>query len=140
MAVAALDVGRHRIGIAVTNLDGLIVSQIGTIDRRSIEHDLESIRASLAGRDIERVVIGLPLNMNGTEGPQARHVRRFADRLRDGMGLPVELYDERLTSFEARERLRGTVMRRARRKREVDAIAAGLILEGWLESQHGASR
>lgn len=140
MAVAALDVGKRRIGIAVSSLDGLIVSALGTIDRRSVGHDIDSIRAGLAGRDVQRVIIGLPLNMDGTEGPQARYIRRFADQLREETGLIVEMYDERLTSFEARERMRGTVMRRARRWREVDAVAACLILEGWLESQRGAAR
>ncbi len=134
MVIAAIDLSAHHIGIAVTDAEGVAAHPLETLDRRSIEHDLKAIEDLLRPRGVKLVIIGLPLNMNGSEGPRASAARAFAQRLHLKTGLPVELYDERLTTFEARERLRGLTMRRASRKRAVDAIAASLILEGWLES------
>jgi putative Holliday junction resolvase len=135
MVIAAIDLSAHHIGIAVTDVDGVAAHPLESLDRHSIEHDLKAIEDRLGPRGVKRVIIGLPLNMNGSEGLRASAVRAFAQRLYLKTGLPVEFYDERLTSFEARERLRGLTMRRASRKRAVDAIAASLILEGWLESR-----
>ena len=89
----------------------------------------------LAERAVSLVVIGLPLNMDGTEGPSARAVRAFAERLVAATGLPIEMFDERLTTFEAEDRLRQASTSRAAKKAARDAVAAAVILEGWLESR-----
>ncbi len=88
---------------------------------------------ALSPRRIDRVVVGLPINMDGSEGPMARAARAFAERLRLATGLEVEFQDERLSSFEARERLARVAGSGARKKRPVDAVAAAVILESWLE-------
>jgi len=132
MAIVALDLGKRRIGVAATDASGLAVHPLGTVERRNLKYDLEAIAALVAGREVDRVIVGLPLNMDGSEGPAARTAREFAQQLRTSLGLPVELFDERLTSFEARERLKQTSLRRSKRKPAIDQIAAMVILESWL--------
>ena len=106
-----------------------------TIERRSLKRDLAEIASQLADRSVSRIIVGLPLNMDGTEGPSARAARAFAEHLGSATGLPVEMFDERLTSVEAGERLREAPAGRASKKAARDAIAAAIILEGWLESR-----
>ncbi len=132
MSIAALDLGRRRIGVAATDASGLAVHPLATIERRSQQSDLKAIAVVIERREVERVIVGLPLNMDGSEGPPARAARAFAAKLGASLGLPVELCDERLTSFEARERLRQSPVRRSRRRRAVDRFAAAVILESWL--------
>jgi len=136
VAIAALDLGKRRIGIAIADNEGLAVHPIGAIERRSLIRDLESIHARLVEFEVSHVIVGLPLNMDGSAGPAARAAETFAARLRDAYGLPVDLFDERLSSFEAEERLRelsGTRSRdKGRNKGRIDAVAAGIILESWL--------
>ena len=133
MPIAGIDFGRKRIGLAIS--DGQGAYPIGIIERRSLKHDLEAIRSRMADRDVSLIVVGLPLNMDGTEGPSARAARAFAERLGAATGLPVEMFDERLTSFEAEERLREASASRAAKKATRDAVAAAVILEGWVESR-----
>ncbi len=135
MRIAAIDYGRKRIGLATTDDQGRGAYPLGIVERRSQKDNLEAIRKHLTERGVTLVVVGLPLNMDGSEGPMARAARAFAERLGAATGLPVELYDERLSSFEAEERLRGAVSSRAARKLAVEAMAAVVILEGWQESR-----
>jgi len=134
MAIAALDLGRRRIGVALAT-GSAAAYPVGTIERRSLAKDLEAIGAMLRARDVEQIVVGLPLNMDGSVGPQARAAQDFARQLEAASGLPVALYDERLTSFEAEERLRGSPRKARHKKAAVDAVAAAIILEGWLQSR-----
>jgi putative pre-16S rRNA nuclease len=136
MIVAGIDFGKRRIGLAVSNLDQLSAYPVETIERgRSLAADLETLRVRLTALEVRRVVVGLPLNMDGTVGPQARAAQLFARRLEEATGIPVELCDERLSSFEAEERLKALPVRRNRRKLAIDAVAASVILETWLRSQ-----
>src|ERR1700683_503688 len=107
MPIAALDLGRRRIGVAVTDAASMGVHPLGIVERRSLKHDLDAIGALLRDRQVGTIVVGLPLNMDGSEGPAARGARKFAERLTDALGVSVEMFDERLTSFEARDRLGG---------------------------------
>ncbi len=91
---------------------------------------------TLATHEVNHVVFGLPLNMDGSEGPIARHVRNFATRFSESTGIAVEFQDERLSSFEAEARLAGQVGKR-KKKAAVDAVAAAVILEAWLEAHRG---
>lgn len=133
MAIAALDLGRRRIGIAIADDDGIAVHPIAAVERRSSARDLESIKARLVEFEVSQVVVGLPLSMDGSAGPAARAAIAFASRLRASSGLPVDLFDERLTSFEAEERLREASGRYSHDKGRIDAVAASIILEGWLK-------
>jgi putative pre-16S rRNA nuclease len=139
MSILGLDLGRRRIGIAIFDLPVLGVRPLTTLARSSYSRDLEQLRAIVAEREVDRIVLGLPLNMNGSEGPAARQARNFGEKLSQALELPVELYDERLTSFEAESRLKESSLAPNARKLMVDQIAAVLILEGWLAEQ-GAAR
>jgi putative pre-16S rRNA nuclease len=132
MSILGLDLGRRRIGIAIADDSGLGVRPLVTLLRSSPTRDFDALRAIVNDRGVQRVIVGLPLNMNGSEGPPARHARQFALQLGQFLGVPVDLHDERLTSFEARSRLGEIPRGRGRRKLMVDQVAAALILEGWL--------
>ena len=135
MSIAALDLGRRRIGVAVTDAAAMGAYPVGVVERRSTKRDLEAIATMLRDREVTTFVIGLPLNMDGSEGPAARSARRFAEQLAAALKVEVEMFDERLTSFEAEERLKGMPVKKGARKPAIDAIAATVILEGWMESR-----
>ena len=132
MRIAALDVGDRRIGIAISDELGLTARRVGTIHRVGGQRDLDAIAAMLAPLAPERAVVGLPLDMSGTEGTQAARVRAFATRLGERLQLPIELWDERLTSWEAEERLRAAGVPRAQWRDVLDQEAAVVILESYL--------
>jgi putative holliday junction resolvase len=135
MAVAAFDLGRRLIGVAVSDDSETRVFPLGAIERRGGRVDFLEIERSLRDYHISRVIVGLPLNMDGTEGAPARSARAFAERLGVELKVPVELFDERLTSFEAEDRLKGSGIARKAKRAAIDAIAAAVILEGWLAAR-----
>lgn len=132
MRLAALDVGDARIGVAVCDELELTVRGAGIVRRVGGRRDLNAVAALLAPLEPERVVIGLPLNMDGSEGPQAAKVRAFGQRLAAHLALPVEFWDERLTTVEAEQTLRNAGLSRARRRDLIDQEAAAVILESYL--------
>jgi putative Holliday junction resolvase len=132
MRVAALDVGEARIGVAVSDELGITATGVGTVERVGGRRDLDALATLLEPYGPERIVVGLPLMMNGSEGPQAAKVRAFAARVTEHLGLPVEFWDERLTTVAAERVLIEADVRRRRRRDLVDKVAATLILEGWL--------
>lgn len=134
MPIAALDLGRRRIGVAVTDAASMGAHPLGIVERRALKQDLEAIAAMIRDRRVSTIIVGLPLNMDGSEGPVARSARKFAASVADTLGVTVEMFDERLTSFEARERLTDMPARRGTRKTGLDALAAVVILEGWMQS------
>ena len=134
MTIAAIDYGRVRLGVAAADDAGLLVYPVETIARRSLKHDLERLKIKLHQLEVTKVIVGLPLNMDGSFGPAARAAETFAKHLREATGLPVELHDERLSTFEAGERLKASSSRRAA-KAGLDAAAAMVILESWLHKQ-----
>jgi len=135
MSIAALDLGRRRIGVAVTDAAAMGAHPVGVVERRSMAQDLAAIAAMLRDREVTTIVVGLPLNMDGSEGPAARAARLFADRMAAALKVEVEMFDERLTSFEAEERRKGMPIKKGARKPAIDAIAATVILEGWMQSR-----
>ena len=134
MPIAALDLGRRRIGVAVTDAAAMGAHPVGIVERRALKHDLDAIAAMLRDRQVSTIVVGLPLNMDGSEGPAAQSARKFAERLREVLVVDVEMFDERLTSFEASERLANMPARKGIRKTGLDALAAVVILEGWMQA------
>jgi putative holliday junction resolvase len=133
MIIAAIDYGRRRLGIAAGESSGIVAYPVGVIQRRSLKRDLAALNERLREMEARRVIVGLPLNMDGTTGPAARAAEQFAGHLRDMTGLEVELHDERLSTFEAEERLKAA-SKHGRRRAMVDAVAAVVILESWLEA------
>jgi putative Holliday junction resolvase len=134
MQIAALDLGRRRIGVAVTDEAGIGAHPVGIVERHSLQKDLNAIAEMIRHRNVGLIVVGLPLNMDGSEGAAALFARKFAERLALEFCINVEMFDERLTTFEARERLDGMPMKKGARKRGVDALAATVILEGWMQA------
>lgn len=120
--------------------EGRFIHPLSVIERRSVDYDLKAVGSLLASREVDHVIIGLPLNMDGTEGGMARAARAFAGRLEEATGLSVEFQDERLSTFEARDRLATRGESRGRKKRPVDALAAVVILESWFAARERARR
>lgn len=133
--IMALDVGDKRVGVAVSDETGLIPEPKAPIQRSHRAADVEAVRALCDTWDVSCVVVGLPLNMNGTRGPQAEKVLKFVQYLEPGLRCPVVTWDERLTTKEAERRLVELDMTRTRRRQVVDGVAAALILEGYLHRQ-----
>jgi putative Holliday junction resolvase len=135
MRLAALDVGDARIGLAVCDELELTVRGVGVVRRVGGRRDLEAIATRLAPYEPARIVVGLPLNMDGSEGRQAERVRAFAKRLEAHLGVPIDLWDERLTTVEAEQTMRAAGLSRARRRALIDQEAAAIILESYLARQ-----
>ena len=135
MRVLALDLGERRIGLALSDPTGTIAQGLGVIDRKSGPNVLAEIRRHVEALRVERIVVGLPLRMDGTEGAEAEKVRRFVARLQARVGVPVDVQDERLSSAEAEQLMIAHDASRARRRRSRDAVAAALILQTYLARQ-----
>jgi len=105
------------------------------LERRGEDADLASLRRLAQEYEVDRIVVGLPLHMNGSEGASAQMARSFARRLQEALGVAVELSDERLSTFEAEGRLRSLGLSAREMKGRVDAEAAAVILQGWLDGR-----
>lgn len=138
--VLALDVGDARVGVAVSDPLGITAQPSGFFPRVGARADLARVRDLVARHGAVRVVVGHPLLLSGEAGARARDAETFAEKLRDGLGgIGVDLWDERLTTAQAeREMIEGGV-RRKRRKEAVDAVAAALILQSWLDAHRGSA-
>ena len=137
--IIGLDHGTRRIGVAIGDTETGMAFARTAIQRRNLDRDLALVGELCTTEGVERVVIGLPLNMDGSEGPQSELVRTFGERLA-GIGLEVVYEDERLTTWEAGERL-AEVGRKARRgSGELDSTAARVILQQYLDAQHESGR
>ena len=132
MRVMAIDYGDQRIGLAVSDPTGLLCGEAWTMEEWDMERAAKRIAQEAKARDVGTLVLGLPKNMDGTEGPRAEKSRAFAELLKRESGLPVVLWDERRSSIEAHAILHAGGKREKQHRKTVDAVAASLILEGWL--------
>ena len=132
MRVLAVDYGDARTGIAMSDLLCSIVGSTTVIHSRNPEKTLDAICQLVKENGVGEIVMGLPRNMNGTEGPRAELCREFAARLEEKTGLKVAMWDERRTTVEAHQILNDHNYHGKKRKNTVDAVAASLILEGYL--------
>ena len=131
---AGVDYGTRRIGLAVSDPEGKIASPLGQIAAsRSFEKNASGVVAALADFDVDRWVVGLPLNMDGSEGTQAKISRTFADALSKLSGCEVHLWDERLSSAQADIHMAGSGLTRKKKKLRRDMLAAQVILQGFLD-------
>ncbi|HEV7467290.1 MAG TPA: Holliday junction resolvase RuvX [Candidatus Dormibacteraeota bacterium] len=128
-----LDAGSVRVGLAATDPTATIASPVATLPRRDREF-WKRVREEARARGAERVVVGLPLRLDGTEGDAAVAARALADEASRQTGLPVEMWDERLSSVAAERALLESGMRRERRRETIDAVAAAIMLQGWLDA------
>ncbi|MFN3653486.1 MAG: Holliday junction resolvase RuvX [Armatimonadota bacterium] len=132
MRVVALDVGEKTVGIAVSDELGITVSPRETLRRDGTEFD--RLVDLAAQEQIGKVVVGLPISLNGSLGPSAQRVLVFIEQLRPRLTIPVVTWDERLTTAEAEKMLISSQVRRAKRRQVIDQIAATLILQSYLRS------
>jgi len=137
--VLAVDPGTKRVGLAVSDPLGITANPIDSLAAEPGTTLAERIAAVARRREAEKVVVGLPRRMDGSEGPEAAAARRLADDIRRATRLPVSLYDERLTSAAAERALLEGGVGRARRRRLSDQVAAAMILRSFLDSE-GARR
>lgn len=132
--IMGIDYGDARTGIAISDLLCTIVGTTTVIHSRRVDKTLEEIKKLAAEHDVGSIVMGLPKNMNGSEGPRAELCREFALQVHEVTGLEVTLWDERRTTVEAHNILNDHNYHGKKRKNTVDAVAASLILEGYLNS------
>lgn len=130
----AIDYGDQRIGLAVSDPLGILAGEAWTMDEWAMERAAARIAEEARKRDVSRFVLGLPKNMDGTEGPRAEKSREFKVLLENQSGLEVVLWDERRSSIEAHAILHAGGKKEKDHRKTVDAVAASLILEGYLGS------
>ena len=138
MIVLALDVGKKRIGMALSDPLGVIATGIPTLERQTLAWDLEQIQKIASERKVQRIVLGLPLHLDGRMGKEAQEMLVFKDEIHDKTRLPVEMFDERWTTVQAEKSLLEGDLSRKKRKERIDRIAAQLILQGYLERMRSA--
>jgi putative Holliday junction resolvase len=133
MRIMALDIGTHTIGIAISDELGITAQGLKTLGRKSMEEDFTQITAIIHQFGIEKIVVGLPKNMNDTLGKQAEFVLKWIDVLKDHLQVPVVTWDERLSTVGASKVLLEADLSRRKRKKVIDKLAAVLILQGYLD-------
>jgi len=137
----ALDVGKVRVGVAVTDPLGYTAQPLLTLWRKTRGEDLRSLLRLIRRHEVTEIVVGNPLHMSGDVSPWAAKVQEFAEELRVRSGLPVQLWDERLSSVAAHEILNEAGHDKRDRKYVIDQVAAVVILRGWMEAkEHAAAR
>lgn len=134
MRILGLDIGSKTIGIAVSDEMGWTGQGIGTIRRTNIRADLAELDNYLQKYAVEKIVVGIPRNMNGSIGTAAEQVCAFIERLKERFAIPVETWDERLSTVAAERILLEADMSRSKRKKVIDKIAAAIILQGYLDN------
>lgn len=133
MRYLAIDYGAKRTGLAVCDAGERVASPLAVLQGQ--KGLIERIRQVVAAEDIEAIVLGLPLNMDGSEGPQARRIVAFAGQLKRQIGIPVHFQDERLSSFGAEEKWQEIGLSQRKRRERLDALAAAEILQTFLEGK-----
>ncbi len=144
MRILALDVGERRIGVAAADEATRVALPVTVVERREPSADVEAIGRLLREQGAATVVVGLPISMNGSLGPQAEQVKAFAEELSSHIAVPIEYWDERLSTVEADRRLRGIAPggRQTDRKKQADkgrrdALAAAIVLQAYLDHRAG---
>ena len=137
-----LDLGEKRIGVALSDPLGWTAGPLPAVARIGWKKDLASLRSLIETHEVGRIVVGLPIRMDGTVGEMARRTQLFVERLRACVSIPVETWDERLTTVQAERVLLEADVRREKRRKVIDSMAAGLILQGYLDYRNagGAPR
>ncbi|MGY6696196.1 MAG: Holliday junction resolvase RuvX [Roseinatronobacter sp.] len=133
IALAGLDLGEKTIGVAVSDRLQSIATPLSTIRRKKFSADSDALRALIAERDIGGLILGLPRNMDGTEGPRCQSTRAFARNLSAVTDIPIGFWDERLSTVAAERALLEADMSRRKRAAVIDHVAAGVILQGALD-------
>ncbi len=136
----AVDYGDKRTGLADCDPSGMIASGIGTISEGGMTKTAERVAAEATARGAKKIIVGLPKNMDGTEGERAEVIRMFADKLAAFTNIPIELYDERMTTMVAHRFLTESGTFGKKRKGVVDTLSAEIILQNYLDRERAMKR
>jgi len=131
--VLGLDMGSKRIGVAVSDPLGITAQPLTVIKAENNQEILEELKPIINDQKADEIVLGLPLNMNGTEGPQAKRVIEFCDFLKGKINIPVKLWDERMTTAQVERIMIKADVTRKKRKEKIDKLAAQVILQSYLD-------
>ncbi|HEY5910163.1 MAG TPA: Holliday junction resolvase RuvX [Verrucomicrobiae bacterium] len=134
MRILALDHGTKRIGVAISDELKMIAQPLEYVPAEPFANFLERIKELLREKEVELVIVGMPRNMDGSYGPAALKVQDFVAALKNAVAVPIQTWDERLTSVQANRLLIQGHVRREKRKEKVDKMAAAILLQGYLES------
>lgn len=137
--VLALDVGEKRMGVALSDPLGVVARPLTILSRASFQADLEAVETLVVEHNVDCVLVGLPLTLQGERGPQAQQVLDYAERLAEGLKVPVILWDERYSTVEAEDLIRAEGRRRKKKSDQLDAVAAAVFLQTYLDSQVSGS-
>ncbi|WP_028505206.1 Holliday junction resolvase RuvX [Ruminococcus sp. FC2018] len=140
MKILAVDYGDVRTGIAISDNSEFLASPVGTVTERDPARLAQKVADTAKERGAQHIIVGLPINMNGTRGPRAEKCEEFAALLRELVDCPVQMWDERSTTVTAHNILNTTNVRGKARKAVVDTVAASIILESYLEYRRKNSR
>lgn len=137
--ILALDLGKRTIGLALSDVGRAIATPFDTVARTRLKADLERLKAVIEAEDVGALVLGLPVNMDGSEGPRCQATRQFAADLAKEVDLPLAFWDERLSTRAAEAVLLDADLSRRRRGQVIDKVAAAVILQGFLDFLAGAA-
>ena len=135
MRIMALDFGTKRIGMAMSDELMLTAQGLNSLERKALKSDLEEISKLVQENNVEEIVVGLPLNMNGTYSAKTKEVVEFVDELSRVVSVPIKTWDERLTSMQAERILLDADASRAKRRKVTDKLAAQIILQSYLDAK-----
>ncbi|MCT4595046.1 MAG: Holliday junction resolvase RuvX [Anaeromicrobium sp.] len=135
MRTMGLDVGDKTIGISVSDLMGWTAQGVETIRRTNLKSDYKRLGELIKEKEVSKLVVGLPKNMNGTLGPQGEKVLEFVEGIKRRFKVEIIMWDERLTTVSAEKMLIGADVSRKKRKKVIDMVAANYILQGYLDAQ-----
>lgn len=138
MRALGIDFGLKRVGLAVSDRTGTLVSPFKTIERTTRDALFDELTQIIHNEEIETIVVGLPLSLDGKDTLTTRQARNFAQSLGRRTDIPIHMMDERLTSSQAEEELNAANVRGAKRKMALDSQAAVVILRSWFENEHSA--
>ncbi len=133
--ILGVDYGDARTGVAVSDMTGLLATGVTVVKAAGMRKTAGAVAEEAKRQGAEKIIVGYPLNMDGSEGPRGEKARAFSEMLHELTGLPVELWDERLTTIEAYEIMDATGTRGKRRRERVDMLAAELILSDYLNAK-----
>jgi len=136
MRSLGLDIGDRRIGVALSDPEGILASPLTVINRRDDRLDIKAITDIVSQKQVEQIIVGLPLSMDGSLSRQAEKVKEFTRKLCEHTQVPVEYRDERLTTVLAERLMQAVDTKKTRKKARHDAQAAALVLQGYLDEKH----
>ncbi len=140
MRLMGLDLGEKRIGVSISDPDRLIAQSLTVIQHTSLKRDIHAIEKLAKEHEVEKVVVGLPRRMDGTLGPAAEMAQTFAQELERRTKLPTVMWDERLTTVAAQRAMIEAGVRREKRRERVDAVAAAILLQSYLDFLRAAAK